>query len=249
MRTMLLEKLNDLINGNEDNNTMVSFCRYVKEHIVEIPDMTLDELAEKTFISRGQISKSVRRIGYENYNDFRDACRAMVHSLSREKKIIDQTDTIAQAAERVLGGSYKSVQYMLTRVSFERMEQLLEKVKTAETVYLFGRGEAHLDCYILERGLSRAGIACVLCDAEYRNAYTMKEQDMLVFFSVNGDTFHYDKRIVRKLEESRADKWLVTCHPSLSFRGTQLVLPVKDVEYNSFVMRFFVDLCVQLLMK
>ena len=97
--------------------------------------------------------------------------------------------------------------------------------------------------------MSRAGIACVLCDAEYRNVYTMKERDVLVFLSVNGDTFYYDKRIVRKLEESRADKWLVTCHPSLSFRGNQLVLPVKDVQYNPFVMRFFADLCVQLLMK
>ena len=246
---MLLEKLNDLINGNEEKNTTIIICRFVKEHIAEIPDMTLDELAEKTFISRGQISKSVRRIGYENYNDFRDACRAVVHSLSREKKIIAQRDTIAQSAERILGGSYESMQYMLTHVSFARMEQLLTKIKTAETVYLFGRGEAHLDCYILERGLSRAGIACVLCDAEYRNVYTMKERDVLVFLSVNGDTFYYDKRIVRKLEESRADKWLVTCHPSLSFRGNQLVLPVKDVQYNPFVMRFFADLCVQLLMK
>lgn len=223
---MLLEKLNDIINGNEENNTMLILYRYVKEHIGEIPDMTLDELAEKTFISRGQISKSVRRIGYENYNDFRDACRAVVHSLSCDVKLINHKDTLSQSAERFFEGSYHSIHHMLSHLSYDKVNRLLEKLKTAETVYLFGRGDAHLDCYILERGLSRRDITCVLCDAEFHTTYPMKEKDVLLFVSVNGETFHYDARLVKKLEESRADKWLVTCHPSLSFHGTQLILPL-----------------------
>lgn len=246
---MLLEKLNDIINGNDENNTVVILARYVKEHIEEIPAMSLDELAEKTYISRGQISKSVRRIGYDSYNAFRDACRSVVHSLSRDIRLISCEDTISQSAGKILEGSYASIRYMFAHLDEERLGRMLKKLKTAETVYLFGRGDAHVDCYILERGMSRAGLSCVLCDAEFHNTYPMKETDVLLFISVNGDTFHYDARLVKKVEESKADKWLVTCHPSLSFHGTQLVLPVKDRQYNAFVMRFFADFCVQLLLK
>ena len=245
---MLLDKLNDMIHGNEENNTMVILCRYVKEHIVEIPEMTLEDLSEKTFISRGQISKSVRKLGYDNYNDFRDACRSVIHSLSRKRILIDKDVPLETAAEKVLEDSYDSIRYMLSHVSSMQYNKLLESLKTAETVYLFGRGDAHLDCYILESGMHKAGIACVLCDAEFRNVYAMKEHDVLLFVSVNGDTFHYDARLVTNLEKSKADKWLVTCNPSLSFQGRQLVLPVKDTKYNVFVMRFFADLLSQFLL-
>ena len=93
---MLLEKLNDIINGNDENNTIVIFCRYVKEHIEDIPVMTLDELSKKIYISRGQISKSVRRLGYENYGDFRDACRSVSHSFSRTIKLIAKDEDIVK---------------------------------------------------------------------------------------------------------------------------------------------------------
>ena len=245
---MLLEKLNDIINGNDENNTIVIFCRYVKEHIEDIPVMTLDELSKKIYISRGQISKSVRRLGYENYGDFRDACRSVSHSFSRTIKLIAKDEDIVKSGMRILDEAYANIQFMLMHVNKDKVERMFGKMRYAKTVYLFGRGDAHLDCYILENGLSRAGIPCVLCDAEFRNAYHMKEDDVLIFVSVNGDTFHFDKRLIHQLEEGLVEKWLITCRKDLPFAGEHLVLPVKSPQYNQFVMRYFVDLCAQALM-
>ena len=149
---------------------------------------------------------------------------------------------------RILDEAYANIQFMLMHVNKDKVERMFGKMRYAKTVYLFGRGDAHLDCYILENGLSRAGIPCVLCDAEFRNAYHMKEDDVLIFVSVNGDTFHFDKRLIHQLEESLVEKWLITCRKDLPFAGEHLVLPVKSPQYNQFVMRYFVDLCAQALM-
>ena len=64
---MLMDKVNDILNSGSAESSLISLCTFVRDHIEEIPDMTISEVAAATYLSKGQVSKCVRAL---NYLDF-----------------------------------------------------------------------------------------------------------------------------------------------------------------------------------
>ena len=59
---MIVDKLNDIINGYSENSSLKNFCFYVKENIEEIEYMNINQLAKGCYVSKGQISKYTRQM-------------------------------------------------------------------------------------------------------------------------------------------------------------------------------------------
>ena len=57
---------------------------YVTEHLDEIPKLSSRELARRTFTSSTAIIRFVRKLGFENYNDFRVNLASYLKSLPLE---------------------------------------------------------------------------------------------------------------------------------------------------------------------
>src|SRR5690625_4773008 len=117
-----MDKLNDVTNSYKKDSSFYLLSLFFQEHIHEIPYITMDEVASRTFISKSQISKYVRYLDYQTYIDFKDACLEYLESLERrrynfktqhtlEENILDFTDTMVRSEERRVGKECRSMSY------------------------------------------------------------------------------------------------------------------------------------------
>ena len=68
---MLMNKINNILNTTYTNDTYHSICKYIKDNILEIQNMSIDEIAEGCFVSKSMISKFTKKLGYETFKDFK----------------------------------------------------------------------------------------------------------------------------------------------------------------------------------
>ena len=71
---MIDSKLNDILNSYDCNDSSYIISDFIKKNMKKIPVLSIGEVAKSCFVSKGQISKFVKKLGYESYPDFKDAC-------------------------------------------------------------------------------------------------------------------------------------------------------------------------------
>lgn len=68
-------RLINLRNDSENDSTEAHIAETLLEHINDINEMSIDQVAELCDISKSTLSKFVKKIGFEDYKEFRDLAR------------------------------------------------------------------------------------------------------------------------------------------------------------------------------
>ena len=71
---MIIDKVNDYLNSHSSSTTLLELCFYIKKNIHRIPNLSIDDISKESLISKGQVSKCIRKLDYENYEEFKNAC-------------------------------------------------------------------------------------------------------------------------------------------------------------------------------
>jgi len=237
---MLMDKVNDILNSGSAESSLISLCTFVRDHIEEIPDMTISEVAAATYLSKGQVSKCVRALNYLDFKDFKDECMGYRTVMERRKQFFDPNRSFEANAQAFLDQVHSQTSRVLPAVESE-IKELESDIKKASCVYLFARGDARVQCHRMLWEFSSRRIATVLCDAEFKKEYTFDKNDLLIHISTNGDSFYYDPRIVHKVKTAPVYKWLITCNKTLDGYDKILYIPTDNPKYNKFVLRNIVD--------
>ena len=82
---MITHKLNNLLNNTEHEDINHVIGKYIKKNLESVCYMTIDELAQATYVSQAKISKFIKTLGYENFIAFKDDC---VHMLEVKKLVL-----------------------------------------------------------------------------------------------------------------------------------------------------------------
>ena len=85
---MLIDKLNIILNSNDEFSPKYIISSFVKNNLYEIPSMSIDAIALSCHTSKSQISKYVKSLGYETMKDFKDACLDNISSIERTNKTL-----------------------------------------------------------------------------------------------------------------------------------------------------------------
>ena len=70
---MIIDKVNDYLNSHSSSTTLLELCFYIKKNIHRIPNLSIDDISKESLISKGQVSKCIRKLDYENYEEFKNA--------------------------------------------------------------------------------------------------------------------------------------------------------------------------------
>ncbi len=85
---MLIDKLNIILNSNDEFSPKYIISSFVKNNLNDIPTMSIDAIALSCHTSKSQISKYVKSLGYETMKDFKDACLDNISSMERTNKTL-----------------------------------------------------------------------------------------------------------------------------------------------------------------
>ncbi len=241
---MIIDKLNDILNANDHETTAYIISAFMKSNILKMRNMTVDEAAKACFVSKGQISKYVRSLGFSHWTEFKEECIEYCQSRRERYNFFSPDKTLQENSQWFLDELISSMRHAQKRLDYARFEKLVQDIQNSENIYLYARGNARTLCSFMQVEFSTFFKNVLICDADFGKGYHFGKKDLLIFLSVNGNSFTYAKKNIARLEQADVQKWLITCQKTLKFSGSRLIIPSDNQIYNEYTMKYVIDLLV-----
>lgn len=240
--TMIMDKLNMMINYSDESSTKYIISNFVKNNIIKIPNMTITQLASACYTSKGQISKYIQSLGYETMQDFKLDCIEYIESIPRTDKTIYSIEkNIKDQYESFTKDIIYSLQYTLKTIDIILLKQLIEDIQHSKRIFVYAHGHARTLCTYIQNELSIKLKEVIICDVDFMKTYHFEEIDLLLLISVNGNTFYFDRNIVHNILEKNVNTWLISCNQQLKFSKNFLYVPTENNQYNDYILRHIID--------
>lgn len=241
---MIIDKLNDVLNSNNHQNTTYSISLYVKKHIYEIYQMTIEEVASQSFVSKGQMSKYVKSLGFNSYGEFKTACLDYCESLTRRNVLFSKELSLIENSFSFTNNISEAVKFVAQNIDYSILEHIINDISRSQRLYIYAQGDARSLCNLIQIEFSTFYKEVLICDVDFLKEYKFKEDDLLIILSVNGQSFYYDQRIMRRIGNANVKMWLITCHQNIVFSKNILTIPSNNPMYNEYALRHILDIII-----
>ena len=122
-----------------------------------------------------------------------------------------------------------------------QLTRFISDMKDSHRIFVYAHGHARTMCTYIQNELTTKQKETIICDVDFVKNYNFNENDLLIFISVNGNTFYYDKRVIYHILHSPVKTWLMTCKEELYFSKNYLYVPTNNEEFNDYILRHVID--------
>ena len=186
---MIDSKLNDILNSHDCDDPAYVISDYIKRNLGRIPVLSIGEVAGACFVSKGQISKFVKRLGYESYSDFKDSCMEYLEAQEQKKPVFD---AIPDLKKNVMGFTEQYtqlLQYIERTIDYRVLRKLIKDMERHRELHLFAQGEARSICQILQIELGNLAIPIGINNTDFSRPFCYSGDTMILIISINGRSF------------------------------------------------------------
>lgn len=188
-----------LLRLRESRDSVSATERSVADYLLEKPegamDLSIHQLAEKTFSSPSTIIRMCHRIGFAGYKEFR---RAVTYELAlrkksaeEERKEVGRDDSIENIIEKTTYKNILCLEDTKNLLDAETIQKCVDLIAKSHRVLLFGVGASLCvarDAYLKFLRLDKA---CIVNDdwhSQLLQACNSKSTDLGIVFSYSGET-------------------------------------------------------------
>jgi DNA-binding MurR/RpiR family transcriptional regulator len=217
-------------------------CQTILDNPTQVTYKTISRLAEDCGVSQPAISRFVKGLGYNRYQDFRAdliACLALQNESQKNEErsgYFQNLHHLLQQAEDLLTPAY--------------MQELVAYIGSFRRVYASGMGKSFQPARLLEALMRKTGRDVRAIEVDYlaEAADYMEKEDLLILFSVSGHA-----RIMNAVARTNGSILLVTTTPKYAFpevvsRAILLPYVTADPETSSISPVLF-DIFAELLVN
>lgn len=239
---MLMDKLNNIINTNDNSSVKCIISHFIKNNLSDIPNMSIDYMALSCHTSKSQISKYIHNLGYETMKDFKEACIDYISGIERTNKpLLSLNEDIKKDYISFSNHMTESFLYTINKLDINQLEKLIIDIQKSKRVFVYAHGHARTLCSYIQNELSMKHKETIICDVDFSLDYDFNQEDILLLISINGDTFSFEKRVMHHILKSSVNTWLLTCKNNINFNKNYLYIPSKNYLYNDYVARHIID--------
>ena len=198
--------------------------RGIAERILSDPQLVVDlsvhELAQKTFSSPSTIVRMCAHTGYSGYKEFR---RDVTYELARreqdlrgKKQEIQHTDSLEQIINKITDANILSLEETRELMDVEVLRSSVEVIRRARVIYLFGMGAslcAAKDAYLKFLRLNKLCIINEDWHSQLVQSFNATAQDAALVFSYSGATAE-----------------VIECMKNLKHRGTPMIAITRCIQ-------------------
>jgi len=134
-------RLLNLLNDCEYGSTDAHIAKNLLDMIYEVEFMPIDQVAAKCHISKSTLSKFIKRLGFEDYKEFRDNVRnekKRSRYTGNEQKLSMNEFIEAQGIERYLNVLSGDIKNFLSGINMGQIQKLAEAIYDYDKVAAFG---------------------------------------------------------------------------------------------------------------
>ena len=188
-----------LLRLRESSERFSSTERGVAERILAEPQLVVDlsvhELAQKTFSSPSTIVRMCMHTGYSGYKEFRREVTSELarreQTLRTSKKEIQHSDSLEQIIDKITFANICSLEETRDLLDVDVLRSSVEVIRRARVIYLFGMGAslcAAKDAYLKFLRLNKLCIINEDWHSQLVQSFNATAQDAALVFSYSGAT-------------------------------------------------------------
>ena len=167
---MLIDKLNIILNSNDEFSPKYIISSFVKNNLNDIPTMSIDAIALSCHTSKSQISKYVKSLGYETMKDFKDACLDNISSMERTNKtLFSLQNSIEKQFSSFTNHIIDELHYTMNQIDEINLLKLVNDIKKSKRIFVYGHGHARTLCTYIQNELSAKQKETIICDVDFEN--------------------------------------------------------------------------------
>ena len=192
---------------------------YVLDHQGEAMQLSIHQLAERTFASPSTVIRMCQRIGFAGYKEFRQAvtCEVAVRRMNRdqERRDITQSDSLDDIVDKVTYKNIMSLEDSKNFIDTDTLQHCVDLLRECRTVLLFGLGASLCAARDLNLKLLRLNKPCVVNDdwhAQLLQAKNASSEDLAIVVSYSGETVE-----------------VIECMKALREQGTPIIAITRHV--------------------
>lgn len=236
---MLINTIDSLLNSEKTDDVTREIAQFVKDHMKEIPAMSIDHMAQGCFVSKAMITKFVRKLGYENFKEFKYQVQEQINAFARKYPFYEFRDeALSQNAIDMMDEVTVGLRNLIAEIDYDQLEELIADLQKARIIMMAGQGDTESICRRFQSSLDYLHKDVRICDQNLKRLEQLGRQDVIVCVSVNGYSFVYGERFMRMINQVQVRKWLITCADVRSFAGKVIRLPAIDHSLNDLLVSF-----------
>lgn len=177
------------------SQTEEPILRFILAHPEQTADMSIHELASKTFVSASSIVRVIRKLEFVGYKEFR---RALIYEIAvreqnaaNEEREITKFDSIAEITEKITYKNIVSLENTKNLLDIDTVEQCVDLLCECRNIVLFGIGASQIVARDAHLKFLRLNKPCFINDdwhSQLLQARNMSREDVGIVFSYSGQT-------------------------------------------------------------
>lgn len=177
------------------SGTEQEIAAYLLEHPQEIMDLSIHDLAKRTFSSSSSIVRLCHHLGFTGFKDFRKAVTFELairdQNQKEEQKELNRSDSLEEIIEKITYKNIMSLEDTKNLMDVQTLRECLWLIQKARFIYLFGMGAslcAAKDAYLKFLRLNKPCIINEDWHSQLLQARNATERDLGIVISYSGST-------------------------------------------------------------
>ncbi|MDU1054410.1 hypothetical protein [Clostridium baratii] len=237
---MLMNKVNDILNTTYTNDTYHSICKYIKDNIMEIPNMSIDEMADGCFVSKSMISKFTKKLGYETFKDFKYDCEIHCDLIKKMPITQYQSNKLRENVIETMDSITNALRNAINKIDYDVLENLIEDIDKCSCVVAMGHGASKNICESLQFYFDYIKKPVMIADTDFTREELVEDNAIILIISANGNILKYDNRLINRINSLKQKKWLITCNSEVKKIENIVLVPSKEAYINDMLTMFMV---------
>ncbi len=187
-------RLLNLLNDCEFGSTDAHIAKNLLDMIYEVEFMPIDQVAAKCHISKSTLSKFIKRLGFEDYKEFRDNVRnekKRSRYTGNEQKLSMNEFIEAQGIERYLNILSGDIKNFLSGINMVQIQKLAEAIYDYDKVAAFGAVYSETVAMDFMFAEERKYIKTNLFDTKQEQFINQADEDTLIIIFSNSGQYIY----------------------------------------------------------
>lgn len=196
---LLIDKLNNYINNHNSEDINYNIASFIVNNIEIIPDYTITEVSKKCFVSQATVSRFIKKLGYIDYNTFKEECSLYIENI-KTRKDDNYTDI------NLLGEDLK---LLYKKINLNSIKKVASLISSYNKIYISGLNYCYLMAQYFQMECYPFGkfIKVIEDNEEIKN---IEEDSLLLILTTSGTFFNVNRVIKEYLRECKSKKVLIS---------------------------------------
>ena len=211
----LLDKLQATNNLTANEQRIASF---ILGHIDELPQMTIEDLAKKTYTSHSAIVRLAKKLDYDGFKEFKAEIVEIVYrNLHKIDNVnanfpFERGDNSEVIAKKMATLYTETIQRTVVQLNYSLMEQMAKVLLKAKRIFIFAQGDTQIRCRGFQNKLMKINKFPIIGE-EYADedwvAANVTAEDCVLILSYSGRIKQYE-RFLQLFHDNKITSMLIT---------------------------------------